>query len=171
MTNTLQQTMQNLSKRNISYDYAKGLGILLMVIGHCYSFENPILVLIYAFHMPLFFIVAGLQHAEHDHKHIRINWKKKCFRLIVPYLVFDGAFAVFVTILGRPDNFVQSIISNLTPVVTLVGKTVTWFLPSMLLCELLLWAFNKLFKGSKWVILLNSLLAIAAILIPPRINY
>lgn len=46
--------------RDKSLDIAKGIGILLMVIGHCYHTENIVLKTIYSFHMPLFFIVSGM---------------------------------------------------------------------------------------------------------------
>ena len=37
----------------------KGVGILLVILGHCMLFENPINRIIYSFHMPLFFILSG----------------------------------------------------------------------------------------------------------------
>jgi peptidoglycan/LPS O-acetylase OafA/YrhL len=39
-------------------DAAKGLGIILVVIGHVWT-RGPVRDAIYAFHMPLFFIAAG----------------------------------------------------------------------------------------------------------------
>lgn len=43
-------------------DAAKGLGIVLIVLGHIASVETPSLlyVYIYAFHVPLFFFISGL---------------------------------------------------------------------------------------------------------------
>lgn len=53
--------------RNISLDIAKGIGIILVVIGHTMSpimsgnvvMENVYKIL-YVFHMPLFFLLSGL---------------------------------------------------------------------------------------------------------------
>ena len=39
-------------------DIAKGIGIFLVVLGHCQITEN-VLTLITTFHMPLFFFLAG----------------------------------------------------------------------------------------------------------------
>ncbi|MBQ7276495.1 MAG: hypothetical protein IJS58_04510 [Bacilli bacterium] len=45
--------------RNIGMDIAEGIGILLMILGHVHISELVINHLIYAFHMPLFFIISG----------------------------------------------------------------------------------------------------------------
>ena len=53
-------------KTRLEYlDAAKGLGILLVILGHIYAW-NPninrkiLVTWIYSFHMPLFFIVSGM---------------------------------------------------------------------------------------------------------------
>ena len=43
--------------RNATFDMLKGIGILLVIIGH--TFMKEIGPYIQAFHMPLFFMVAG----------------------------------------------------------------------------------------------------------------
>lgn len=55
------------TRRNLSLDVAKGIGIILVVMGHTMS---PIMSgngvmeaayqILYVFHMPLFFMLAGL---------------------------------------------------------------------------------------------------------------
>lgn len=49
-------------------DIAKGITIILMVMGHS-SIPHPLAVFIWAFHMPLFFIAAGWT----------TNWEKRTF--------------------------------------------------------------------------------------------
>ena len=44
--------------RVVLYDIIKGIGIMLMVLGH--TCGQPLYNWIYSFHMPLFFIVSGL---------------------------------------------------------------------------------------------------------------
>ena len=39
-------------------DIAKGIAILLVILGHIYS-ENPVKVWLYSFHLPLFFFISG----------------------------------------------------------------------------------------------------------------
>lgn len=55
------------AKRNVSLDVAKGIGIILVVMGHAMS---PVMAgdrvmeaayrVLYVFHMPLFFMLSGL---------------------------------------------------------------------------------------------------------------
>jgi len=49
-------------ERRKDLDFAKGVGIMLMVLGHCYSAGNGTYILrwLYSFHMPLFFIIPGI---------------------------------------------------------------------------------------------------------------
>ena len=45
--------------RDVNIDILKGIGMLLVIIGHS-GCPWPFYPAIYAFHMPLFFIVSGL---------------------------------------------------------------------------------------------------------------
>ena len=89
-------------------DVAKGLGMLLVVIGHC----NPpgwITAGIFAFHMPLFFVLSGFTYRWKDD--FTAHLKKDFQRLIVPYLVTVCAVGVSLLIImaegrkGYYDSF------------------------------------------------------------------
>lgn len=72
-------------KKRIDYiDMAKGIGIILMIIGHMPVKNEYIKNLIYCFHMPLFFIISGYLFRYKDNKECLKNIVKK---LIVPYIV------------------------------------------------------------------------------------
>lgn len=47
------------SKRIDALDLAKGLGIILVVIGHCIPINSVPCQIIFTFHMPLFFLTSG----------------------------------------------------------------------------------------------------------------
>ena len=47
------------SGRDASMDVVKGIGIILVVIGHA-NRSTLLGKMIYGFHMPLFFIIAGM---------------------------------------------------------------------------------------------------------------
>ena len=50
-----------MSNQRIQYiDIAKGIGILLVVIGHCINSLSFLGKWIWSFHMPLFFVISGL---------------------------------------------------------------------------------------------------------------
>lgn len=41
-------------KRNEYIDFLRGIGIILVVLGHCWMIPKDIYIYIYSFHMPLF---------------------------------------------------------------------------------------------------------------------
>ena len=74
-----------MATRNTVLSICKGIGIILMVVGHA---EAPELItnFIYTFHMPLFFIAAGYFFTE---KSLSDPWnfcKKRVMGLYVPFL-------------------------------------------------------------------------------------
>ena len=46
--------------RRNDIDYARGIAILLILIGHTIGMSNFETKLIYSFHVPLFFIISGM---------------------------------------------------------------------------------------------------------------
>ena len=70
-------------------DAAKGLGIVLIVLGHISSVETPsaLYVYIYAFHVPLFFFISGLT-LKPGRETFGAMLKGKVRSLLVPYLFY-----------------------------------------------------------------------------------
>ncbi|MBE6223870.1 MAG: hypothetical protein E7122_01390 [Bacteroidales bacterium] len=66
-------------------DTVKGLGILLVFLGHS---SIPVAHSIYMFHMPLFYILCGLCWDTNKYISLpfRSYWKKKFRSYIIPYL-------------------------------------------------------------------------------------
>lgn len=69
--------------REVWLDLIKGIGILLVVIGHIAT--NEVRDLIYLFHMPLFFLISGYLYKSNS---LKIYFKKKFYQLIIPYFSF-----------------------------------------------------------------------------------
>lgn len=84
--------MEKLSKCRIEWiDIVKGIGILLMVIGHA-GVSSQIKVWIYGFHMPLFFISAGyLYSMSDDERYGKLGFgymlRHKAKAYLIPYIV------------------------------------------------------------------------------------
>lgn len=70
--------------RDITFDIMKGIGILLVIIGHLAHGYGVLVPIIYTFHMPLFFIVSGYFYKE---KSPVTLFKRDIKLLILPYLV------------------------------------------------------------------------------------
>lgn len=65
-------------------DCTKGLGMLLVIYGHCVKFGGFMHNLIFAFHMPMFFLLSGLfLNKNNSFKDFTI---KKMKALLLPYL-------------------------------------------------------------------------------------
>lgn len=119
--------------RNTTIDMAKGIAICLMVIGHCYSKDNFILTSIYAFHMPFFFIISGMLYADKWKNGVAVRILPLFRKLLVPYVVFELLFSLFVLILQRSQSAAKDLIEIfLKTILPMIGTTVTWFLPCQL---------------------------------------
>lgn len=79
-------------------DTLKGIGIILMVLGHypAFSYTGKALILIYSFHMPLFLFIGGYLFSDiKDHKELFGKLKNNVRSLAVPYFGFSIISLVF----------------------------------------------------------------------------
>ena len=127
--------------KRINYlDYIKGFTILLVVLGHIYSADNPIKIWIYSFHMPLFFIVSGFL-STNKRLDIITTIKKKFKSIVIPYILFGIVFLIFRAKLnmGVQLNLESFIFSLLTS--SSLGAL--WFLPALFIIEIIFALLNK----------------------------
>lgn len=75
----------NNSHRSITVDIAKGLGIFLVVWGHCLHNNNVLHDVIYLFHMPLFFFLSGF-FIKRDS--FMTCFRKRSKRLLQPFIFY-----------------------------------------------------------------------------------
>ena len=117
-------------------DIAKGIGILAVIIGHCYSTPGYILVkILYAFHMPLFFIISGILLANKESNGKSLEIKKAAHSLLIPYFIFDILFSICISVSTGFTELGNNILST----ISFVGITATWFLPCLFFVEVLFW--------------------------------
>lgn len=144
-------------ERNIVLDTAKGVAIILVILGHCYSFSesNYVLYWIYGFHMPFFLLVSGMLYGQKAATgNYTLNLKKKCYSLLLPYFVFEVPFAAYLFLAkylagtGTANTFIEFLVS----IITFQGLHATWFLPCLLVAQLL---FYVLIRGGANLALLR----------------
>lgn len=88
--------MKKTNYRLPEIDFAKGIGIILVVLGHL-NIPAVLRIWIYMFHMPLFFIISG--YLERGKKEsIRRVLSKKTLQLLVPYYLFGTIIIIFNTV-------------------------------------------------------------------------
>ena len=160
-------------KRNTSIDIARGIAIVAVVIGHLWCWHSEYVSIkkyVYCFHMPLFFMIAGM--CLKLDVSVRSFVLRKCKRLIVPYLVFGlVALLSLTTIVGVLDNFsynrVISFVAKrfwgflygttssvkLSDSVTVCEAGMIWFLLALFISFVLVAVFGKSTRG--WGVLVG----------------
>lgn len=98
----------NLTKRNVSIDIIKGIGIFLMVSGHGGA---PYTHFIYLFHMAIFFIASGYLFNSKHSQNLEATFtfiKRKFHSLWLPYIGWMSIFSIlhnfFIKINIYTDN-------------------------------------------------------------------
>lgn len=113
--------------RIVEFDIAKGIGIILVVIGH-QNIPHSVTNWIFSFHMPLFFILSGFFFSS-KRKFYEI-FKRRVKSLIIPYVFFYALNFILFCFLR--DNYYSSFSFS-------IGQNLAlWFLPVLFLSELLI---------------------------------
>ncbi len=93
------------NRRSLVLDIAKGIGILLVVLGHCLQVRAPMQQWIYSFHVPLFFVIAGMVWDRESHEESGFFngafLRKKALRLLVPGFLWGIAYMVARAVVSR----------------------------------------------------------------------
>jgi fucose 4-O-acetylase-like acetyltransferase len=107
---------QSLSTRLYWIDIAKGVGILLVVLGHAGrgiaeagvsdpgGFLSTMDRMIYSFHMPLFFILSGVLFGMRPPVAVDMNLAKRLWWLLFPLVVWTYVFLFFRALAGASAN-------------------------------------------------------------------
>lgn len=74
-------------KRRIEWlDIAKGIGILLVILGHCLDLSGTPCRIIFTFHMPLFMVLSGYLYTDRDPMPVLL--RKKAKSLLLPFAFY-----------------------------------------------------------------------------------
>ena len=152
-----------MAARNLQIDITRGIGILLMIIGHCSLFGGTVRYIIFSFHMPLFFIFSGYFFRG---KPIRNVVKSGFDRLVKPYLIFAIIMEVFLKLLnmkGCISGITEILFAHGGPKHTLIFPTETsigaiWFLMAIFWCKIF---YNEICKICKNNIYMSAIIAFA----------
>lgn len=147
---------ESISKADIGAIYiAKGIGFVLVVCGHYVpdgspAFWRSVHDVVWQFHMPLFFILAGYLYKGTPIAHYSAHVRKKIRRLVLPYISIAAIFFVIKFVpsiffkLGHPVSpgiFVNIFINPANSYVPLL-----WFIYTLFLIFLIFPLFERLTK-------------------------
>lgn len=137
-----------MEKRLFYLDAARGFAILLVVLGHIWETEQLLPVLIYSFHVPLFFIISGIltAYTRQERRPTKLLLFSRSKSLIIPYVFYELIFVVLFGIRNHFDFGSQHFYDGLLlqPL-----NVPLWFLPTLFLSELFLIALIKLTGRNK----------------------
>lgn len=155
-------------ERILWLDAAKGVGILLVLIGHLGIEMMPgarqVQVWIYSFHMPLFFFLSGYLFSTG--KNLKDFALKKLRSIVLPYFVFGSVMVLYCVYDSVKNNYYsEQWLSDLVRHVVVQDHWWTiWFLACILVLNVMMYPMVRLLKRGWALALTAGLLAAAGLL-------
>lgn len=145
------------SKRLDWIDIAKGIAIILVIVGHTVPNPSPLRHAIFSFHMPVFFILAGYTFRPKPWRELLSG---SVPRLLVPYLVLALAWQVPTFLMSGAPLTGGTLLAGLETLVFASGVDVpglgvaavgmAWFLTALFTSRLLFNALVLLFDAREF---------------------
>lgn len=173
------KNLNNSIRRNF-LDVAKGIVIVLMIIGHTRA-PKEVIIFIYGFHMPFFFIMSGYLYNKEKWEQIGIRELifKKFKAYIVPYFCFSF-LNLLINIPAeyyiegiRGKELINSTINHIYWIFYSLGGakatpncTPLWFLPCLFVCNIYIFLLFKVKRNS-----IRVFICLVAIIIDMLLSY
>ena len=133
-----------MKERKDNIDILKGIGIILMVLGHMHFNDAVFNKYIFGFHMPLFFLVSG--YLYHRPESFGKAVVKKAKTMLIPYYTFGMAyyFLWIIAVYDGETHILSPLFSILFKVTEgLPIESALWFLPVLMLTYFLYYALER----------------------------
>ena len=150
---------QDIDSNRIDWiDSAKGLGIILVVLGHTWDIPQWLYCGIYAFHMPLFFMLSGLTCKFEKEDSVQTFFVKLWKAYIIPYFLLAGINLILQSLwmLYLGEFTFQIILRYLGGILYCYANTTwmpncspIWFLPGIFFAKLFVFLAYRLAKGNR----------------------
>ena len=149
-------------KQRLQYlDVCKGMGILLVVLGHIFL-TNPVKTWIFSFHMPFFFFLSGYIFYFHKINDFGSFVKKRFKAIVIPYFMFASIWYIYWLLIERkvrPDSMdvnkfkpLLGIFYGIGSDTWLIFNIVLWFLPCLFITEIIFYLIAKNVKKDRNII-------------------
>ena len=156
---------------NMTFGILSALAIIMVVAGHLgYSVMTVgELFPYYSFHVPLFMFISGYFYRESEEEHPLLYIKKKIYRLIVPYLIWNLIYGVIAWLLrtigfsmGDPIGFRTLLLAPFMNGYQFIYNYAAWFVPVLFVIEILnllgRLILRRIERLTEWLMLIGSLL-------------
>ena len=158
-------------KRLDFIDTAKGVCMLLIMLGHCAVREchDPLIVWVYSFHTTTFFIITGflIIHTAEYERTIQDSLIKNAKRLLIPYYSFQLIYSVFYCIWNGFSNLRWLLIDI---AILNAWDYATWFLPVLFISKIAMLFLYRNTQNIKIVGIVVLFLFVTSIPISPMEN-
>lgn len=147
--------------RNELFDYTKGIGVVLVILGHMTTYSRLVRSAIYSFHMPLFFFITGALIYEHVPS-VRFSsyFKKKVNTILIPGFFFE----LLMYLWGLIKNYIEPEIHGMGYIKRFLGiflqigyseyDGALWYLFTYFAVILILYPLWKLISGKPFLSLI-----------------
>lgn len=135
-----------MTKRLKWIDMAKGIGIILMVVGHMPSMPNIVHNWIFSFHMPLFFFLSGYMFKK---KKVNVCIRNSIKKYLEPYFIYSVLFIIVDYIFFKDVNAMKE--STKRFLLGQGGFDVLWFFVSMFWIQIIYNFIEETIDDEKFV--------------------
>ena len=153
-------------KNRIGYiDMSKGLAIILVIIGHSSFVPNNAKLLLYAFHIPLFFFLSGFTLNVRKYETFSGYFLNKLKGLVVPFFLLNSFVFLFQLFVMYPDQVLSFNILHFIKQLLLSDRLhiyfQLWFLNVLFLAHVFSYfILKRTWNWGQWVIIILSLLVL-----------
>ncbi len=158
------------NKRIEEIDVAKGIGIIMTILGH--NIDNEYInTFIYSFHMPLFFVLTGLVMIKKEKESIRtlISDEKKLFSAYffwsLIYMIYD--MLVRILLFKQP---IKLIFEDGYQTLVLWGINVLWFIATLAIAKVITYKLCMIVKNNNIQIILALVTFLGVYVMLPFLN-
>lgn len=156
-------------KKRIEWiDIAKGIGMVLVMLGHAQiPYVSPFCdeisiqdVFLYSFHIPLFMFLSGLCFSDKDIKFSEF-FKKKFKSLIVPYIFFAIVSVAAQCVIDFVTNHslsIHTLLNEVKAVTIQIRAHTIWFLACLVFLELAFYFIKKICNNHHFKIAIFTLI-------------
>lgn len=157
-------------QKRIQYiDIAKGICILLVILGHELTWNDALRYFIYSFHIPMFFVLSGMtMHLTHECNRLKRDFiSKNIYGILIPYLGVSILYFLWDIInwFASGKLSFHLIAIDLGQIVTGYGINVLWFLSTLFSAKVIFYQLARCKKKNSSVIVMLSVTIIGNILL------
>ena len=139
-------TQPAVNKRHEFVDIMRGIGIILVVLGHSIGFMSENLnIFILSFHMPLFFFISGMLLSTKNS--FKAFLKKRAIGILIPHVILSVLMIVESIIF---DVFLFHRFSLWEVNYLVIFQS--WFLPTLFFMEIVCYGILKLSEKGRFVL-------------------